>query len=234
MILKSQEENQDVQIKPMRVLIGTPSLDGRVDAWYTYACHELARLSLLNNIDTSIAMLSYESILPMARNQLLTMAIEDDYDALLFVDSDTFFNPLHMIEVLKNERDVIALPVINKGDEEGYNVKGNLDETPVASYISVEAVGTGCMKLSKKILKVLAENSEETIFRGKKVKNICQYKFDTDSFIGEDINLCYKIRSLGFTIWVATETTCMHIGPKIYSGNFKNLLTSLNNKQETK
>lgn len=212
----------------MRVLIGTPSLDGRVDAWYAFACHDLAKHGLAHGIDTSIAMLSYESILPMARNQLLTMALEGDFDALLFVDSDTFFNPLHIVSVLKDERDVVALPVINKSDQEAYNVNFNLAETEPAPWIKVESVGTGCMKLSKKALTALADSSDETEFRGKKLKNICQYDFASESFVGEDINLCRKLRSLGFDIWVATETTCMHIGTKIYSGNFQQFLADKN------
>lgn len=208
----------------MRVLIGTPSLDGRVDTWYAFACHDLAKHALANNIDTSIAMLSYESILPMARNQLLTMAIDGEFDALLFVDSDMFFNPLHIIDVLKDDRDVVALPVINKSDQEGYNINFDSSKTKPSSWIKVESVGTGCMKLSKKALASLADSSDETMFRGKKLKNICQYDFDTESFVGEDINLCRKLRGLGFDIWVATETTCMHIGTKIYSGDFKGML----------
>lgn len=215
----------------MRVLIGTPSLDGRVDTWYAFACHDLAKLGLINNIDTNIVMLSYESILPMARNQLLTMAIEEDYDALLFVDSDTFFNPLHIIDVLKDERDVVALAVANKGEQEGYNVNVDLKETVVDSWIKVESVGTGCMKLSKRVLQALADNSDDVMFRGKKLKNICQYEFNTDSFVGEDINLCRKIRNLCFDVWVATDTTCMHIGPRIHSGDFKSYLTRV--KQQT-
>lgn len=208
----------------MRVLIGTPSLDGRVDAWYAFACHDLAKHALANNIDTSIAMLSYESILPMARNQLLTMAIDGEFDALLFVDSDMFFNPLHIIDVLKDDRDVVALPVINKSDQEGYNINFDPSKTEPSSWIKVESAGTGCMKLSKKALASLAESSDETMFRDKKLKNICQYDFKAESFVGEDINLCRKLRKLGFDIWVATETTCMHIGPKIYSGDFKGML----------
>jgi hypothetical protein len=216
---------------PMRVLIGTPSLDGRVDAWYAFACHELSKLALINNIETNISMLSYESILPMARNQLLTMAIENEYDALLFVDSDTFFNPLHIIDILKDNRDVIALSVPNKSDDEAYNVNYDLNKTSVDSYIKVESVGTGCVKLSKKVLKKLADNSKETIFRGKKLKNICQYDFNNEAFVGEDINLCRKIHELGFDIWVATDTTCMHIGTKIYQGNFKEYLTKIQNQK---
>lgn len=46
--------------------------------------------------------------------------------------------------------------------------------------------------------------------------------------MGEDIFLCEKIKKLGFDIWVNTASTCMHIGPKVYVGDFKKLLENVN------
>jgi hypothetical protein len=49
---------------------------------------------------------------------------------------------------------------------------------------------------------------------------ICEYGSDENGFIGEDINLCYKLKKLGFDIWVDIRSTCAHIGSKVWMGDF--------------
>lgn len=218
------------QSKQQRVLIGTPSLDGRVDAWYAYFLHEIGKLGLQNNIFIDVLMVSYESILPMARNELLTAAIKNDFDCFVFIDSDVYCNPQTLIDVIKDKRDVVAIPTVKKTDQESYDIF--FQELPKADgdWIKAEAVSTSCLKLSKNVLKTLDENSTKTMFRSKQLSNICQYDFVGDSFVGEDIYLCRKIRGLGYDIWVNTKSTCMHIGPKMYKGDFKQLLENANNQ----
>ena len=211
-----------------RVLIGTPSLDGRVDAWYCFAINEISKLGILNNIDVQVVLLSYESILPMARNELLTIAIKNGFDSLVFIDADTYCNPQSFIEIVMDERDVIALPTVNKSDAEGYNIFLNQDSELNGDWVKADRAGTGCMKLSRKALETLAKTSESTQFRGKELYNICQYVFEGEHFIGEDIYLCEKLKQLGFDIWVNTASTCMHVGTKVYAGDFKRMLENVN------
>lgn len=71
-----------------RVLIGTPALDGRVDVWYADALSTSTKICLANDIDLLPVMLAYESILPMARNELLRIAYEENVESLIFIDSD--------------------------------------------------------------------------------------------------------------------------------------------------
>lgn len=211
-----------------RVLVGTPALDGRVDAWYSYALHEVGKQGLVNNIDVNVILLSYESILPMARNEILTTAINGNFDSLVFIDSDVYCDPKTFIEIVKSDLDVVCVPTIKKTDVESYDISFGDNPQMKNGYLNVEWVSTSCLKLSKKVLKDLANNSTQTIFRGKQLHNICQYDFAMDSFMGEDIYLCKKIKQLGYDIWVSTASTCMHIGPKVYVGDFKKALENDN------
>lgn len=212
---------QPTQKQPKRVLIGTPALDGRVDAWYTFALHEITKLCVLNNIDLNVSMLSYESILPMARNELLTFAIQQDFDCLVFIDSDVYCNPQSFFEIVKDSRDVAAIPTVKKSDQESYDIGLAEEPQQTSNWIKTNYVSTSCLKISKKALRSLAENSTVTEFRGKQLNNICQYDFVNAAFIGEDIYLCQKLKQLGFDIWLNMSSTCMHVGPKIYKGDFK-------------
>lgn len=216
------------QKQPKRVLIGTPSLDGRVDAWFCFALHELGKEGLKQGIDFNLILLSYESILPMARNEILTAAIQQNVDALVFIDSDVYCDPKALINIIKDEREVVAIPTIKKSDQESYDIFFQEKPTVQNNWVKAAAVSTSCLKLGKKVLKTLSENSTQTVFRGKVLKNICQYDFVGEGFIGEDIYLCEKIKKLGFDIWVNTEYTCMHIGPKVYVGDFKKLIENVN------
>lgn len=224
-VAKPVKQNQD---RKQRVLVGTPALDGRVDAWYSYALHEIGKLALLNNIEVNMVLLSYESILPMARNELLTAAIQGNFDSLVFIDSDVYCDPQAFINIVKSEKDVVAIPTVKKADQESYDIFFKEEPKPEGDWLKADGVSTSCLKISKKVLKDLAANSTKTVFRGKELNNICQYDFVADSFIGEDIYLCQKIKRLGYNIWVNTTSTCMHIGPKVYVGNFKQLLDNVN------
>ncbi len=214
-----------------RVLVGTPALDGRVDAWYCFALHELTKKAQANNIDVSISLLSYESILPMARNELLTAAVQGEFDGFVFIDSDVYCHSDNLISVINAGKDVVCIPTVKKSDQESYDIYFN--EIPEAKeWVEANRVSTSCLYLSKKALKVLADNSTQTLFRGKVLKNICQYDFIGEAFMGEDIYLCEKLKALGFNIWVNTTTTCMHIGPKVYTGNFKAILENVNQSEQ--
>lgn len=218
---------QDTQ-QPKRVLIGTPALDGRVDAWYAYALHEIGKLALSNNILVSPVLISYESILPMARNELFTLAINGNFDCMIFIDSDVYCDPQTFINVVNSSKEIICIPTVKKSDDEQYDIHFDTS-TGFAVFengnlIKADRVSTSCLKIGKKALASLAENSTDTIFRGKPLKNVCQYDFIGPAFMGEDIYLCEKLKKLGFEIWVDTRTTCMHIGPKVYEGNFKEFI----------
>jgi hypothetical protein len=210
--------------RPKRVLIGTPSLDGRVDAWFCFALHELGKAGLVNGIDFNLILLSYESILPMARNEILTSAIQGEFDALVFIDSDVYCDPATLIQVIKDDREVVAIPTVKKTDEETYDIFFDGESELKGDWVKASKVSTSCLKLGKKVLQALGENSQQIFFRGKYLKNICQYDFFGEGFMGEDIFLCEKIKKLGFDIWVNTASTCMHIGPKVYAGDFKQFL----------
>ena len=225
---KALKQNQK---QPKRILIGSPSLDGRVDAWFCFAVQELSKQGIFSNIDFSISLLSYESILPMARNELLMQAIQGNFDGLLFLDSDVYCNPGAILEIIASDKDVVNVPTVKKTDVERYDISFQGIPEP-AEWLKAETVSTSCLYLSKKALTALDQNSSQIVFRDKPLKNICQYDFAGGAFIGEDIYLCHKLKTLGFDIWVNTNSTCMHIGPKVYTGNFRKMLEDVNQSQQ--
>lgn len=215
-----------------RVLIATPCLYGKVDAYYVHSLCESIKLGLKNNLSLNAVFLANESILPLARNELLNLAYKDQYDAMVFIDDDEYWSPEALIEILLSEKDVVALPVVNKGDKNiSYNVfleKNKVTPDPKDGYIPAKKLGTGFLKLSKKVIADLWESNPEILFRNKLLKNICEFGYVNGAFVGEDIMLCSKISELGYTIWVKPDHTVSHLGVKMYRGNFDQTLKSRN------
>lgn len=206
-----------------KVLIATPCLDQKVDAYFVHSLCESIKLGLKHDLDIRCVFLANESILPMARNELFKLAYDEQYDTMVFIDDDEYWDEKVLIEIIQSEKDVVTVPVVNKGDTKiGYNVWLSNDRQKDADgYIKIEKCGTGFLKLSRKVIIDLWNTNIELVFRNKILKNICEYTFENGSFVGEDIALTKKIKELGYDIWLNPKHTVSHIGNKMYKGNFE-------------
>jgi hypothetical protein len=208
-----------------RVLIATPCLDQKVDAYFVHSLCESIKLGINNDIDIRCIFLANESILPMARNELFNLAYKEDYDAMVFIDDDEYWTAQVLIDIIKSNKDVITVPVVNKGDKEPltYNIwmPKNMETDPKDGYFKVQKTGTGFLKMSRKVVQDLWSSNPEIEFRCKKLRNICEYGCLNGGFVGEDISLSRKILELGYDIWVNPHYTVSHIGNKMYKGDFK-------------
>lgn len=209
------------------ILIATPCLYGKVDAYYVHSLCESIKLGLQHNFNIKAIFLANESILPMARNELINLAYKEKYDTMVFIDDDEYWNPTCLIEILKSPKDVITVPVVNKGDKKiEYNIQLLTDfyKDPTDGYIKVYSTGTGFLKLSAKVISDLYESSPELKFRTNLLRIICEYSQQAGKFVGEDITLSHKIKELGYDIWANPKYTVSHLGTKMYNGDFLSLI----------
>lgn len=206
-----------------KVLIATPCLDQKVDAYFVHSLCESIKLGLKNNFDIKCVFLANESILPMARNELFNLAYQEKYDTMVFIDDDELWEASALIDILKSDKDVICIPVVNKGDKHiAYNVyfDEKIQKDDADGFLIAHRVGTGFLKMSKKVINDLWESNVELQFRQKKLRNICEYTYINGNFNGEDITLSRKIKELGYKIWVYPYHTVSHVGNKMYTGDF--------------
>lgn len=204
------------------ILIATPCLDQKVDAYFVNSLCESIKLGLKHSLDIRCVFLANESILPMARNELLNLAYHEGYDSVVFIDDDECWDEKYLIDIINSEKDVVCLPVVNKTDgKRVYNIiTDTMEKDPVDGYYKIQKTGTGFLKLSKAVVARLWESSESVEFRGRTLKNICEYGKSGGSFVGEDIMLSSKISRLGYDIWANPNHTVSHIGNKTYTGDF--------------
>jgi hypothetical protein len=101
-----------------KVLIATPCLDQKVDAYFVHSLCESIKLGLKHDLDIRCVFLANESILPMARNELFALGYKENYDTVVFIDDDECWNEQALIDIVLSEKDVVTVPVVNKGDKD--------------------------------------------------------------------------------------------------------------------
>jgi len=218
-----------------KVLIGTPAHDGRVDVWYANSLVNTIRLAHQKEILIVPIFMAYDSLVQRARNDLVRIALKDEFDDLIFIDSDQEWDPEWVFSLLDREEPVVGGTVVKKSDMTAFNVKAfpeglNREEN---GLMAVESVGTGFLKISREALQKVWDESPEYTNEGR----ICRMVFDVQlidgELVSEDNIFCSKWRSLGGTVWIDPEMTCNHIGVKKYGGDFLAYLEWLHSQIET-
>lgn len=216
-------ENQSQPIAAKRVLIGTPAHTGTVDVWYAHSLLETTKLCMASGIELHTVFMAYDSLLPRARNDLVKLALDANFDALIFIDADQAWEAEWILKLLSYPVDVVGGAVIKKTDEaELYNVKANLPlvVNEATGLIPVISLGTGFLKLSRAALQALYDISEEYSNEGKVNRMVFEIQVINGQLVSEDVAMCLKLDTLGLTVWLDPNMTCSHIGPKMWKGDF--------------
>jgi glycosyltransferase involved in cell wall biosynthesis len=205
-----------------RVLLGTPAHDGRVDVWYCNSLVNTIKLAAQHDVQIDPIYMSYDSLIQRARNDLVRLALEQQYDDLIFMDSDQEWDPAWIFRLLAHEPDVVGGTVVKKSDQTLFNVKALKSGLALNSQglIEVESVGTGFLRISRRALEAIWDISEEYINEGRKCRMVFDVRLIDGELVSEDNVFCAKWRGLGNSVWIDPSMTCAHIGAKKYHGNF--------------
>ena len=170
--------------------------------------------------------MSYDSLVQRARNDLVRLALDEGFDALVFMDSDQEWDPEWIFKLLDYKEDVVGGTVVKKSDQLLFNVKALKTglKREANGLMEVEAIGTGFMKITRKALQEVWDVSSEYTNEGKKCRMVFDVQLVDGELVSEDNVFCRKWRSLGNKVWIDPTMTCNHIGSKKYSGNFMHFL----------
>lgn len=216
---------------PRKVLIATPSYDGRLDVWYTTSLVNSIRIAQANNIFLHPVFMSYDALIQRARNDLFGLAVEGGYDDIVWIDSDLEWNPMWLMELLSRPEDVIGGTYRKKTDEaEMYVVKTKNLEMNTDGLIKVEGLGMGFVKMSRKAFMDLWDNSEEYENESKVRRMICNIAIVDGKLHSEDTVVFSKLKDLGYDVWLDPKMTCVHIGTNKFYGNFEHFADRLQQK----
>ncbi len=211
-----------------RVLIGTPSYDGRIDVWFANSLLGTVKLAYEKEIFVHAIYTSYDSLIQRARNSLFKLAIDGKYDDLFFIDSDAEWEPEWFFRLLDRPEPFVGGALVKKSSNEGYTVKlldRHLKKSEDGKLIQVDGVGTGFLKINRFALEKLWEMSDEYTSEGEKHRMVCDIKVENGDLISEDYILCNKWKSLGYKVWLDPTITLNHIGTKKFKGDFNAFIT---------
>jgi hypothetical protein len=219
-----------------KVFIATPNYSGNVCASYLIAMAETFRLSNKYDVDLNLELWMHESLVQKARNNLFTKAYLNGYDEIVFIDDDQGFTAEAFYSLLSHDVDVVGYPVRMKTEEERYNIRPeNYDSHTFdasLNLLEVENIGTGFLRINRKAMEVLWENSETYNSDGKEQRMICNLQVINGGLISEDIQICTKLRDNDIKIYADMNYTCSHYGTKCFEGSF--LKSYVLNKLEKK
>ena len=210
-----------------RVLIGTPSYDGRIDVWYANSLVSTIRIAEKNDIFVHAIYTSYDSLIQRARNSLFRLALQGGYDDLFFIDSDCEWEPEWFFRLLNRPEPIVGAGLIKKSEKEGYTVKlvdKQLKWSEDNKVIQVDGVGTGFMRLTRFAIEKLWDISETYMSEGEEHRMICDIKVENGDLISEDYVIANKWKSLGYKVWLDPTITINHIGTKKYKGDFNQFI----------
>jgi choline kinase len=210
-----------------KVLIGTPSYDGKVDVWFANSLIATVKESIEKDIFVHAIYTSYDSLVQRARNSLIKLALDGGYDDLFFIDADVEWEKEWFFNLLDRPEPIVGGALIKKTEKEGYTVKmlnKKLTWSQDKKLLDVDGVGTGFLKVSRFALEKLWEMSDEYESEGEKHRMVFDIKVENGDLISEDYVLCNKWKSLGYKVWLDPTITCNHIGIKKFKGNLKKFI----------
>lgn len=225
--------------QPIKVLIATPSYDGKFDVRYLNSLFETQKIAPSHNIQLLPYFLCYDSLIQRARNDYFRTAFQSGVDVLFFIDSDIGWNPEDFVKIVKSQYDVIGASYRKKtNNEELYAFKAkevgqnDFKLTPDSNGIlEVSGLGFGFIKFSKSAVKALWD-SEKNFYGGKTTdtqftKNICECIINSDNdFVSEDIIVGFKWAGLGNKTYLDTTIDLIHSGNAEYTGDISQWLAN--------
>ena len=215
--------------KKRKVLIGSPSYDGKLDVWYVNSLIQTIKIAeQRGDIEIIPMWVSFDALIQRCRNDTIAIAIEQDADDLVWIDTDIEWQPEWFFKLLEYPVDVVGGTYPKKGDDEQYVVNlGNYDGklNPETGLMQVTGLGTGFLRFSKKACQWLWDNSTP-YNEPEKGNSHKRWIFDVvvrnADLISEDIWVCKRLTDeAGIPIFLDPTITCAHVGGKKYKGNFQ-------------
>lgn len=206
----------------MKIMVGTPCYDGRIDVWYTNSLINTIRQAIERDIEIIPIWVSFDALLQRARNDTIDIAKSMDVDYLFWIDSDIEWTPEDFFKIIDSGKDVIGGTYPKKSDHEEYVVRQLTTRPIVDGLVEVDGLGTGFVALSREAIQHLWDVS--TLYIDPKDNRERRMIFDVvikdGQLHSEDIHMFSKLQDGGFTIYLDPSITCNHSGPKKWKGNF--------------
>ena len=200
-----------------KIFIGTPCFEYKVNANYVKTLLEFEKLG----IDFEPFFL-HDSLITRARNELITQFYENStFTHLFWLDGDVSIPGEGLQTLLSHQVDVIAAPVPIKNLNPGAHQSIRRTYEEIKPYLyKAEAAATGCFLMSQKSVSALVGSSSYYFVNDestRKLYNVFGVGIRNNQYMSEDWDISYKLRDLGFEIYIDSSFPILHAGIHNYS-----------------
>ena len=190
-----------------RVIIGVPCSDSA--SMKARTAHAIGAM-ILKSEGLIVDFLLRESCdIVSNRTHLVLQAIEKGATHLLFIDSDMWFPPETLQQLLSHKKHIVGARY-NKRQFPLTDVSKPLTEASDTELYKAQHIGLGVTLIDLSIFQKVGAKSEKYPF------GISWFNFGRDMqgslVTGEDVWFCEAVRDAGYDVWVAPEIKVRHLG----------------------
>lgn len=194
-----------------KILIAIPCMD-LVQASFAQS------LASLNKVGQCAVAFNACSLIYDSRNKLAAKAMKDEFDYVLWLDSDMVFSPDILEKLIADDKDMVSglyfrrtspyTPVIFKDSElkDGRLVWSDYTDYPKGELFKVAGAGFGCVLMKTDMIFDMIGKYGDW--------------FTPLYSSGEDLSFCYRARELGYEIWCDSRIKCGHMSHQMITEDF--------------
>src|SRR5690606_21731734 len=210
------------------VMLATPCYGG-VCVNYLTSVIRLTRACDDAGVPLRFEILSGESLVTRARNEIVARFLDSDADRLLFVDADVGFDPWAAIRLIQAPHAVVAGAYPLKGDGAGFPIDtADLGRPDAAGFREARYVTTGFLCVVRGVVETLiaARPDLKCSIRRREGARFIDTGVDAEmgEYLCEDYFFCDLWRSVGGRVFIDPTCNLSHEGSKVYSGRLSDFL----------
>ena len=223
-----------------RVLLATPAYQGLVGTQYVNSL--VASLSALRaaGADVAYAIYANSGSVPRTRNQAVAAMMSGGFTDLVFVDADMGWRAEDLCRLLAYETSVVGATYPARTDVHPRWIVVWPEEVKQheTGLLTAKRLGTGFLRIRRDVFERLEELHPELHYSAPHAKteeekrhlfaffdyHLVDHADGSRGHLSEDYYFCDLVRDAGFTIWVDPSVYMEHVGQKVFSGAFKDVV----------
>ncbi len=215
----------------------------QINIFYMLKIIELIILFKKNDFNITVEPISFESLIPRARNAAASRFLDNKLAThLLFIDCDITFNPNDVLKLIEANKEIIAgsYPKKYYKSKESlypvdFTINGQITITDNENIFKADLLPTGFMLIKKNALETIISSNDNLHYKnnidGYSTESNDFYNFfqilidkDTNFLLSEDYGFCNLAKKSGLELFCYTDITLTHIGFTNYTGNLQEFL----------
>jgi len=176
------------------------------------------------------------SIVSFARTKAAHTFLQSDKNRLFWIDSDMEWNPDDFLKLLalSTRLEVVGGIYVSKSEQPTFFINYDNPEIEIGPLgcFEIAGMGLGFTCVQRSIMEELAQRAPRLKFPDLREPIPHIFRIDECGVEarGEDMAFFADIRALGHKVWACADLTLGHIGPKIHTANFLEMMKEQNER----